>query len=131
MSDTVALPVAGITTQTTDAVGIAAVAEPTAAVATTTGGSKKPFSIARRINEGGRDRLTALGVDFLGEKYQYFTVQVPSDWELRDTTASPYQKRLYDGAGNLIAQCFFGSCGGTPSIKVFLTDEEAKAMEPA
>lgn len=95
-------------------------------------GTKKAFSIPRRINQGGRERLIDKGVDFVeGDHYQYFSVQIPCDWTLRPTTVSVWQYRLYDGAGNLIAQVFYKPTAGTPSINVFLTDDEANAMEPA
>lgn len=92
-------------------------------------GATKPFCIPRRINDGGLARLTELGVEIGGQRdFQLNDAQIPASWELRDTTVSPWQKRLFDGAGNLVAQLFYKPCGGTPSINVLLTEDDAQAV---
>ncbi len=92
-------------------------------------GGTKPFCIPRRINDGGLARLTELGVEIGGQRdFQYLDAKIPASWNFRDTTVSPWQKRLFDGNDNLVAQLFYKPCGGTPSINVFLTEDEAKAI---
>jgi len=89
----------------------------------------KPFCIPRRVNDGGLARLAELGVEVGGQRdFQYLDAQIPAGWNLRDTTVSPWQKRLFDGNDNLVAQVFYKPCAGTPSINVFLTEDEAKAV---
>lgn len=83
--------------------------------------------LARRINEGGRERLVELGVQFVGQHdYQYSDVILPAGWEFRHTD-NVFVSKLFDAAGNHVAQLFFRPTGGTPSVTVFLTEEQAKA----
>ena len=55
-------------------------------------------------------------------------VNLPAGWKLCDTTVSPWQKRLYDDTGSLIAQVFMKPLGGAPTMHVFLSEEEARAV---
>ncbi len=87
----------------------------------------RTFGLARRINEGGRERLVELGVQFVGQQdYQYNDVILPAGWEFRYTD-NVFVQELFNGAGNLVAQLFFRPTGGTPSVHVLLGEVEAKA----
>jgi hypothetical protein len=87
----------------------------------------RTFGLARRINEGGRERLIELGVQFLGvSDYQYNDVVIPIGWEFRYTD-NVFVNKLFDAAGTHVAQLFFRPTGGTPSVHVFLTDDDRKA----
>lgn len=86
----------------------------------------RQFGLARRINEGGRERLVELGVQFVGQShYQYNDVILPAGWEFRYTD-NVFVQELFDGAGILVAQLFFRPTGGTPSVHVLLGEVEAK-----
>lgn len=88
---------------------------------------KRVFSLARRINSGGREHLERLGVQFLPTgNYQYADVILPSGWQFRHTD-NVFVGKLFDAAGKHVAQLFFRPTGGTPSVTVFLTEEEARA----
>ena len=83
----------------------------------------------RGINDGGRSRLIEMGARITSSgSLPYYDVQVPAGWQLRESGVSPWQKRLFDPSGNLIAQVFIRPTGGTPSMHVFLSDDEAKAV---
>jgi hypothetical protein len=85
------------------------------------------LSMARRINEGGRERLVELGVQFVGgSDYQYNDVILPAGWEFRYTD-NVFVQKLFDNAGNHVAQLFFRPTGGTPSVHVIMNADDAKA----
>lgn len=84
------------------------------------------FALARRINEGGRERLVELGVQFVGQKdYQYNDVILPAGWEFRHTD-NVFVTKLFDAAGNHVAQLFFRPTGGTPSVHVIMDADDAR-----
>jgi hypothetical protein len=85
----------------------------------------RTFGLARRINEGGRERLVELGVRFVGERYQYNDVILPAGWEFRNTD-NVFVSKLFDAAGNHVAQLFFRPTGGTPSVHVIMDADDAK-----
>jgi len=89
----------------------------------------RTFKLAKRINEGDRERLVSLGVNFTGAgDYQYNEVVVPAGWQFSDT-ANPMVKRLSDASGTPVAQLFFRPTGGTPSVHVFLTEDEVRSAQ--
>lgn len=86
----------------------------------------RTFALARRINEGGRERLVELGVQFVGQKdYQYNDVILPAGWEFRHTD-NVFVSKLFDAVGNHVAQLFFRPTGGTPSVHVIMDADDAK-----
>jgi hypothetical protein len=87
----------------------------------------RTLAMARRINEGGRERLVELGVQFVGgSDYQYNDVILPAGWEFRYTD-NVFVQKLFDNAGNHVAQLFFRPTGGTPSVHVIMNADDAKA----
>lgn len=90
----------------------------------------RTFALARRINEGGRERLVELGVQFVGQSegqknYQYNDVILPAGWEFRHTD-NVFVTKLFDAAGNHVAQLFFRPTGGTPSVHVIMDADDAR-----
>lgn len=86
----------------------------------------RTFALARRINEGGRERLVELGVQFVGQKdYQYNDVILPAGWKFRHTD-NVFVSKLFDAVGNHVAQLFFRPTGGTPSVHVIMDADDAK-----
>ncbi|MCC7529330.1 MAG: hypothetical protein IT342_12475 [Candidatus Melainabacteria bacterium] len=85
------------------------------------------LALARRINDGGRERLVELGVQFVGQRdYQYNDVIIPAGWQFRYTD-NVFVQQLFDAAGNHVAQLFFRPTGGTPSVHVIMNADDAKA----
>lgn len=100
--------------------------QPKSAAPVVSDGVRK-FGLARRINEGGRERLVELGVNFLGTgDYQYNDVVLPAGWEFRSTN-NVFVSKLFDAAGNHVAQLFIRPTGGTPSVHVIMSAEDARA----
>lgn len=84
------------------------------------------YGLARRINRGGREHLVARGVKFLdGGDYQYHDVILPTGWQIRHTD-NVFVRQLFDADGKHVAQMFYKPTGGTPSVDVILTEEDAR-----
>lgn len=104
-----------------------------ATLAATAGATILSFPV--RANEGGWDKLFALGAKLTaeGEKahairaFQFAECEVPAGWDIRDSGVSPWQKRLFDADGKMIAKIFYKPAGGCGSIHVFLTDDDPMA----
>lgn len=91
---------------------------------------RKIFYLPKRANQGGWDKLNELGALQTGQgDYNFHRCEVPTGWDLRPSTVSPFQKRLYDAEGDggkLIAKVFYkpGSAGGGGSLHVFLSEDD-------
>ncbi len=104
-----------------------------ATLAATAGATILSFPV--RANEGGWDKLFALGAKLTaeGEKahairaFQFAECEVPAGWDIRDSGVSPWQKRLFDADGKMIAKIFYKPAGGCGSIHVFLTEDDPMA----
>lgn len=86
-----------------------------------------PFTFPARSNHGGLEKLIELGADLIlcaPSPSAPVLLNVPSDWQWRESGVSPWQKRIFDGQGKLLALFFFKPCGGSTSIHVFLSDED-------
>jgi len=87
---------------------------------------KHVYGLARRINKGGLEHLVALGVKFVeGGDYQYHDVVLPTGWQIRSTD-NVWVRQLFDADGKHVAQMFYKSCGGTPSVDVILSEQDAR-----
>lgn len=94
------------------------------------GNEPKILAFPRRANTGGLEMLAELGVVSTGEgNFQFFEGFVPAGWNIRESGVSPWQKRLCDMDGNVIAKIFYKPTGGGGSIHVFLTADDPMASD--
>lgn len=101
-------------------------AEPVKPTIAAVSDGKHIYGLAKRINRGGRELLEARGVKFVeGGDYQYHDVVLPTGWEIR-CTDNVWVRQLFDADGNHVAQMFYKPCGGTPSVDVILSEEDAR-----
>ncbi len=52
---------------------------------------------------------------------------MPQGWNIADSGVSPWQKRLFDSNGKMIAKIFLKPAGRCGSLHVFLTDDDPMA----
>lgn len=101
-------------------------AEPVKPTIAAVSDGKHIYGLAKRINRGGRELLEARGVKFVeGGDYQYHDVVLPTGWEIR-CTDNVWVRQLFDADGKHVAQMFYKPCGGTPSVDVILSEEDAR-----
>lgn len=94
------------------------------------GAEPKILAFPRRENIGGWDKLVELGaVKTGGGNFQFSEAYVPAGWEIRESGVSPWQKRLHDKDGNVLAKIFYKPAGGGGSIHVFLTADDPMASD--
>jgi hypothetical protein len=85
------------------------------------------YGLARRLNPGGREHLVERGVKFLdGGDYQYHDVILPAGWQIRHTD-NVFVRQLFDADGKHVAKMFYKPTGGTPSVHVILTEQDARS----
>lgn len=73
----------------------------TARNSTSAAPGRKIFYLPKRANQGGWEKLIALGAVQTGEgDYNFHKLEVPQSWDLRPSDVSPFQKRLYDAEGD-------------------------------
>jgi hypothetical protein len=88
----------------------------------------KLFAYPARTNAGGLAKLIELGASLSSVEGANdggtTLLNIPGNWELRESGVSPWQKRLLDGQGNLLALFFFKPAGGSASIHVLLGGDD-------
>ncbi len=105
------------------------------AASTATSPDRKIFFLPKRANSGGWEKLIELGVVQTGESdYNFHKCEIPKAWDLRGTTVSEMQKRIYDAEGpegKMIAKIFYkpGSAGGGGTLHVILSPDDPNAAE--